>query len=966
MKSSFKTKTKEIMELYKSSDDVVTGATFVSSLFPKKNINISNTDMTNFFSDLLEITSQSNNEIIKSGVRIEDPRTEGLFFAEKIETHSPIFIDMDFSFNDSEAVTFYEADFIINITKTIQNIISDMLGNEIDKDKTLTCFVLESKVWFDDETKTQKQKIRFHFPYSCVPPAVISGWIIPELILDLSPLDLFKTMHSTPIIANWEDIILKPGNFLPMYGSKFCEKTAPLMFRCVFTSIIDYDVSQREITNEFVEDYCVVLNDEDWIDPMDHHMISALSMLDANDFYENDKMFNLPLILSVNFQCAYTKIKSNSIMITDIKKPAIKKKETGFLSVFDDEVQIYDELVELLSPEKLSEESKYTWYDVGRVTHNVFNGSNLGLEKFKQISHPKLKGQCEEVWETMCNEFLDKRTLMAFIEEDYPEKLEEWATTSYYNKFIEPAIRGKNMVLADLVSRIPKICLSFAYDRESKIWMRFKHSRMLKDTGACELREMIRSVLKEIFFKVQREREIVRDEETVPARRKELNRQVREVDSLLEDKLDDVDFLDKIIKALKSKMFDDNLSSKGDENMNLIACTNVVLECYDETICYRKGKLQDYISKSTNIAFPISYNLDTKSVRFILKYYSQVHCEPQLYYPENDHCKYCKSSFHDEGICHGEMCEFILTDNASFLLGGNEEKRFRNLIGESNASKSQEVKLWQEALGDYCVDFPNEAITVCRTKSSGGPDPALEQAKGARIAVVAETDRSEPLHVGKIKKYTGNDRYWNRSLNKEGGSRALSFKLIHMSNLIPRPANPDEAYEMREILYMHLSKWCDNPPDDPIEQFRQRRFKKDISFPKNLKRYAQAQLWLMYKYFPIYKKNGLANLPELVKIKTEEHQKEINPYYNFIKEKLEPKYIESEGEKIPDTNETLCLNKVFQLYSRWLRTFSPDCMINIDQTAFKTEMIRKERLGPMNKYNAWEGLTIRGIEARGQ
>lgn len=955
MESVFKSKTKDVLGSYKSNGEIATGITLVSALDPGKDVDISTMDMDNYFSDFLEMTYQSN-DLLQKNDKL-NPKDTGFFFAEKVQKHIPALIEMKFKFPNNDAGIFYDAYTIAKITKSIQSIIRDLIkfSPKDDIEETLVCFVLESKIWVDGEH--QYQKLRFHFPYTCLPPTVVNGWIIPELIEDLKPLDLFKSMHTTPSVTAWEDIIMPIGNFIPMYGSKESEDVAPLFLRCVFGSILDFEISD-ELVDESHEEYTINYEEEDYLDPLQNYLLSV-NMMNSENYYDNDKIFNLPLLLSINFKRVFNSLQQNAMILTSTIKTEKKKNETGFAALFDKNDEIFDELVKMLSPERFSPEKKYFWYDIGRIAHNIFNGSNAGLDRFKRLSHPSLKHLCDEVWETFSTEILDKRTLMQFAYEDNPDEFLAWAEESYYGKFIEPAIKAKNMSVADLACRIPRICLEFAFDREAKHWMRFKQSRLQKDSGGSELREILRYSLKEIFTKLQRQREVVRDQETIASKRKELNRQVREIDVLLDDKLDDVDFLDKVIKALKSKLFDDNLDTHKDENLNLIACTNVVLECYDKTICYRKGRLQDYVTKSTRIAFPLSYTIKTKKVRELFEYYSQVHCEPQLYYEGHDHCKYCKSTYCSEGICHGEMCEFILMDNASFLLGGNEEKRFRNLIGESNASKSQEVKLWQEAMGDYCVDFPNESITHSRTKTSGGPDPSLEQAKGSRIAVVAETDRSEPLHCGKIKKYTGNDRYWNRSLNKEGGSRCLSFKLIHMSNLIPRPLNPDEAYEGREILYMHFSKWIDNPPEDKLEQFRQRRFKKDITFTKKIKGYAQAQLWLMFTYFPIYKEKGLENIPEIVRVKTEEHQREINPYYNFIKENIEPVYLEGDNEKERDPDACIGVNKMFQTYSRWYRKFAPDSILNIDQAAFKDEMVRSNRLGKLNSHNMWAGMAFR-------
>ena len=71
---------------------------------------------------------------------------------------------------------------------------------------------------------------------------------------------------------------------------------------------------------------------------------------------------------------------------------------------------------------------------------------------------------------------------------------------------------------------------------------------------------------------------------------------IKDVDTVI-DKLQDINYIESIIKALRSRLFDDNLSKYKDENLKTLACTNVVLEVYDNEICHRPGKLQDYITK---------------------------------------------------------------------------------------------------------------------------------------------------------------------------------------------------------------------------------------------------------------------------------------------------------------------------------------------------------------------------------
>lgn len=920
-------------------EDTITDSNiaFTTNFGVNANFSVSILNVDAFYRDILELSSQEMTKYfqVEESDPNFDPTNFGLPFCEKIGDSVPIIIDMNFEFPNHESTQFYDSNFLIGVTKVIQDIIcsfAKVKNDESGHAPEMRCFVLESHIW--TKNNKQFQNIRFHFPFTKVPKSVVNGFLINEIIIELSNQDFIKKLMATPLITDWNRIIQKIEDSVSMYGCKKHQDTAPLVLRSIYSYISDEFDIDIEVEDDRGEEFYLSYEDEDSLDPCACGLVGQ-SLISHSDISDNDKCFNLPLLLSVHFYTKFTAINADTIQIgVEAPVKSFIPKTPGFVESENQQAML-ESLLPLINPDRCTKDQKYHWYVIGKCIHNIYRGSQYGYELFMDLTGPDLINECEDVWERMTSEYLDIRTIMEYAKQDSPEPFKLWHR-EYYNPMVTSAVSGKDMLVAELVKRI--LCLEFLYCRETKTWYHKHRSFLKRDIGALELRNTIASRLKPIYIELRRTYEDARDEAPTPDQKKIYKGMIAEVDRLL-DKLDSVDYLDKVIKASTGKFYDDNFTELRDENMNTIACTNVVLECYDETICYRQGMIQDYITKSTRIAFPISYTEETKQVKFLRKYYGQVHTDE-------------------------EACRFFMKDMASFLIGGNEEKYFRNWIGESNASKSQVVKLIQSALGDYCIDFPNEVITITKGKSSGAPDPALEQAKGTRVAFVAETDRSEPLHVGKIKKYTGNDRYWNRSLHKEGGSRALTFKLIHMSNVIAEIPNPDEAYNMREVIYPFLSKWMENPPASEEEQYRQRKFKMDQNFSKQIISLAQAQLFLMFSTFDTYRKEGIRKLPAIFKEKTEAHHQEIDPFYNFIKEKIVVIYSD-EISKTPDPTKSIAVADLFQQYRRWFQSFSPDTPITVNQNAFKAEMTKDNRLGRLNEINQWSGVGLR-TALRGQ
>lgn len=915
-----------VIDIIRSQDSLANGASgigFVTNFAAASHFKVEYSQYGQFFGDIIELTRQ-NLGLMNQESKEHDyvPQKYGLPFCEEIPDTMPIIVDFLIRCPNNDAFHLYPPEFVCDIVKSIQDIIcSFIVVMDADIVLELVCFVLESPIWVDKDGH-QCQKLRFQFPYTRISKAVLNGFLRKELIFDLQDNDLIKKIYRTPIDTNWDVIIQRFDNCVSLYGSKLHKDEAPMVLRGIF-SYIDY-VPEGIEEESTMESYISFDNDD--LDPMDNSLVCK-GLIDKDSLIFNDKIDNILLILSIHFYDKFSPIKPGVIQMgDDIPTPKPFVPSLGGFAQEENQEELFDVLIQLVDPKRFTKQYKYYWYSIGKCIHNIFGSSDYGKSKFVACTSEELKPELDKTWELFASEYLDIRTIMGYARVDNPEAYTRWHH-DYCKQLVVDAVGGKDMVMANLVRRV--LCLDYLYCRESGTWYYIKKSKLQKDIQGLELRNVINERIKPFYLELRAEYDAQFQAAATPDQRKIFRGMVAEVDKLT-DKLDTVAFLDKVINAAKSKLYDDNFNQLRDENNKLMACTNCVIECYDKTITHRPFKIQDYITKCTQIPFPMSYTMDTRQVQFLMKYYGQVHTDRELFH-------------------------FFMKDLGSFMEGGNDEKYFRNWIGESNASKSQVVKLLQLAFGDYCVDFPTDEITINRNKSASGPNHALELAKGARIAIVAETDKSEPLHVGKVKKFTGNDRYYNRSLNKEGGSRCLSFVLIHMSNVMAERPNSDEAYLIREIIYPFLSKWVPHAPPTEEEQYAQRLFQMDLDFSKILPSLAQAQLFLMFHYYPIYKEEGIRQLPEIIKEKTQRFHEDNDPFFNFIKTQLE--IVEIEGEH-SGLAPSIGVFDLFTAYRRWYPKFAATPLM-INQNDFKNEMILKNRLGPLNHMNEWSGFQFK-------
>src|SRR5581483_3642136 len=101
------------------------------------------------------------------------------------------------------------------------------------------------------------------------------------------------------------------------------------------------------------------------------------------------------------------------------------------------------------------------------------------------------------------------------------------------------------------------------------------------------------------------------------------------------------------------------------------------------------------------------------------------------------------------------------------------------------------------------------------------------------------------------------DGYFSRRLHDNGSLKILTFKLVHISNMVAKIIGGDDAFYSRELIVCFLSSWVINPPKSEEEQMRLGIFKMDEFFPTRLKKLASAQAFLMFENFKHYRKIGL-------------------------------------------------------------------------------------------------------------
>jgi P4 family phage/plasmid primase-like protien len=382
-----------------------------------------------------------------------------------------------------------------------------------------------------------------------------------------------------------------------------------------------------------------------------------------------------------------------------------------------------------------------------------------------------------------------------------------------------------------------------------------------------------------------------------------------------------------IIKECKEKFYVEGFERNLDSNPNLVGMLNCVIELTNKEAVVRDGKPEDYISMSTSQTYRKDFTFDNKSVKRYLNYLSSV-------FPDD------------------ELTVHVRKDISSMLKGRNAEKYFRVYSGSGDNSKSVYMKLLQKAFGSYCIDMPVSAITQKRNGSSNA-SPEFARAKGAHVAIMSEPDDEEQIKAGLVKSLTGNDRFFARFLHDNGAEVDAMFKLILVCNKIPTIPNGGKAIKNRVRVIPFLATFVDHAPEDPLEQYRKKTFKKDPDFDKYVPELAQAMIWCAIQDYSLYVKQGLVD-PPIVQKETKMYWEESDPYEMFIKDCLVMVYKE-DGSTL-DEGVELLHTEVYRIFKLWYREAFPGTKIP-DSPQVRLEMIH--RLGAQGSDRRWRGIMVK-------
>lgn len=226
-----------------------------------------------------------------------------------------------------------------------------------------------------------------------------------------------------------------------------------------------------------------------------------------------------------------------------------------------------------------------------------------------------------------------------------------------------------------------------------------------------------------------------------------------------------------------------------------------------ESIAFRKGNPDDYISLSTNINYsPISKWEDSSELQEINEFIAQV-------------------------ITNPNVRNYLINFCATCISGSTKNEKFHVWSGSGGNGKSKLIELLDMCLGNYTCKMSVQNLTSKRS-DAGAANPELARTKGKRFLNLQEPDEKCKINVGLMKELTGGDELVARQLYKEPVQFKPQFKMVLTCNQKPELPPDDEGTWRRVILIEFNSKFRIQPKGTyknysgypiSIEEYRENR-----------------------------------------------------------------------------------------------------------------------------------------------
>jgi len=794
----------------------------------------------------------------------------------------PLLVDVDLRYENSIKSRQHNKDHLIDLIALYANKLN--LLYEIPNNSKISVYVYEKPDVNSMEDKTKDGIhivfcIKMHKSHQCVLRKMVIG-------------EIKGIWDNIPITNNYEDVfdegITKGFVNWQIYGSRKPQHKA---YSLTYLFEITYD-NEEELWN-FRECNISKINIQEHLPLMSARYNNHQSFELKNNPYILEKIEIEKKELNNREHKQKVNIISNKIDLDMYDFSKIDNMTTldNLIECFIDEIACAEyEIKEthqftMILPENYYASNSYNkWIRVGWALKNTHEKLFLTWIKFSsQYSSFKFSEvpNMYSLWKNFDaknNDGLTNRSIMFWAKTDnlveYKKIRNE--TISYY---IEQTLQ--TMILKDKVAEFDLAVVLYQLFKDQFVcvsiknnqWFEYKNHKWNEIDSGSTLRLLISKKMHDIYCAKSHELiEVITKKENNDENTENLKTRSLKLGDIC-ILLKTTSWKNNIMREAKELFYDKEFMNKLDSNVYLLCFNNYVIDFKNKI--HRKGKPDDYISKSTNIDY-IPYKVLTSSCK------SSINSNYETIIKEIN-------KFMDELFPDPELRRYMWEHLASTLIGTNDNHTFNIYTGSGCNGKSKLVELMSRCLGDYKATVPITLITQSRN-CIGSTSPEIVALMGVRYAVMQEPSKGDTINEGIMKEITGGDPIQGRALFKDSVTFTPQFKLVVCTNVLFDINTNDDGTWRRIRICDFMSKFNEAPYENE-DKFPKSNFPYQYLIDKKIdeKFTAWAPVLASMLVNIVYETEGIVNDVKIVTSVSDKYREGQDYLTEFAKEKISRK-----------------------------------------------------------------------------
>lgn len=283
----------------------------------------------------------------------------------------------------------------------------------------------------------------------------------------------------------------------------------------------------------------------------------------------------------------------------------------------------------------------------------------------------------------------------------------------------------------------------------------------------------------------------------------------------------DGSFKRSVFESLEPRLTIPGITKIFDTMYNCFQVANGVIEFIESTrtVSFRPTRRQDYSTISSKISYDVRYTEDHPDVVEVMDYYRKV-------------------------IPDADTLECRLRWIGSGFYRGNHAKKYSEVLGEHNNSKSAEQVIIMNVFGGYYAKYKPTVFTELPTNASSA-DTSIVGLANMAFGVGDEPKRGDRIvNTTFFKTVTGGDRIRGRRIREAEMDFVIPAKMELVTNHPVLPQTGDPACDGRMMIFPYNTLFSDNAPDSEEEQVEQNHYPLDLDFTKKTARLYPAFMWV--------------------------------------------------------------------------------------------------------------------------